>query len=285
VLDTLDEATVIPAGQSRTLRVTFTPAASGTVTDAWTLTGTDGSGAHAIPVTGTGVLPGHLTAPASADAGDIVLGDTGSATVTVGNDGELPLTISGVDGPGAPFAVTDAPAPGTTLAAGATRVLHVSFSSLVPGVSTGALTVHSSGGDQTVALSGRGIVVAAPMPDPLPAPDVTGQSRPVLIVSKLRPGLSVTKALLSRDGRKLTVRGRVTAAATGPLSIRVHARAGRKTVTVLSTLGLRGHSTYTITLLLPKAARAWTRLEIRASFAGSDRVWAGTGSLVVVRGR
>jgi hypothetical protein len=409
VLDPLDETTVIPAGQSRTLRITFTPTGSGTVTDAWTLNAADGSGVYMIPVTGTGVLPGHLTSPASADAGDVVLGDTGATTVTLGNDGELPLTISGIDAPSAPFAVTDAPDAGTTIAAAATRVLHITYSSLAPGPATGALIVHSSGGDKTVALSakaitsgaltvdpapdgwafgdvpvgetrdatvtlrntgtgvlrvlasdppagapftvldalpvgteiaaggeralrvrfaptsataatsawriattggggslmvpvsGRGTVVAdpaaqdpapeapapivVPTPNPLPAPDVNAESRPALIVSRLRPDLTVTKVQPSRDGRTVVVRGRVTSAATGPLSIRLKARVGRKTVTAFSSLALRGHSTYTITLLLPKAARAWTRLEIQARFPGSDRVWPGAGSLVLVRGR
>ncbi len=122
VLDALDEATVIPAGESRTLRISFTPTAAGTVTDAWTLNAGDGSGAHAVTVTGTGVVPGHLTAPATTAIGDVVLGETGSATVTFGNDGELPLTVTGVDAPAAPFAVADAPASGTTIAGGATLV-------------------------------------------------------------------------------------------------------------------------------------------------------------------
>ena len=57
VLDMLDEATTIPAGESRTLRISFTPTDATTVSDAWTLNAGDGSGAHAIAVTGTGVEP------------------------------------------------------------------------------------------------------------------------------------------------------------------------------------------------------------------------------------
>ena len=115
--------------------------------------------------------------------------------------------------------------------------------------------------------------------------DVTALSRPTLIVEKLRPALTVSKAQPSRDGRKLVTRGRVSAAAVGPLSVSVSARIGRKTVTTTSRLRLRGRSTYTITMVIPKAARTWRRLQIQARFAGSDRVWPGTGSLVLVRAR
>jgi hypothetical protein len=129
-------------------------------------------------------------------------------------------------------------------------------------------------------------VPLAPEPAPgLFGPEVTALSRPQLIVQKLRPGLSVTKAQLSRDGRKVTVRGRVSAAAIGPLSIQLSARVGRRTVTTSSSLRLHGRPTYTITVALPKAARAWTRLQIVARFPGSDRVWSGAGSLTVVRAR
>ncbi|MES1192985.1 MAG: choice-of-anchor D domain-containing protein, partial [Solirubrobacterales bacterium] len=174
VLDALDEATVIPAGESRTLRISFTPTEAGTITDAWSINAGDGSGARAIAVTGTGAKPTPVE----------------------------------------PDPVDPTPVPPVTP---------------VP-------------------------IVADPMP-PLVAPEIA-QSRPALIVQKLRPDLSVTKAQLSRDGRKVIVRGRVSAAAIGRLSLKLSARVGRRTVTKTSSLRLRGRSTYTITMVLPKAARS-----------------------------
>jgi outer membrane protein assembly factor BamB len=206
VLDALDEATAIPAGGSRAVRIAFTPTAAGTVTDAWTLNAGDGSGVHAIAVTGTGQLP----VPEPPDP-----------------------TPQGP--PPAPVPQTPVPTP------------------LVP--------------------------------TPELPPQVFGLGRPDLIVEKLRPALSVTTAQPSRDGRKVVVRGRVTAAALGPLTVKLSARVGRKTVVTTVSLRLRGRSTYAITLPIPKAARGWTRLQVLASFAGNDRVWPGAGSLVLVRGR
>jgi hypothetical protein len=206
VLDTLDKATVIAAGESRTLRVSFKPTDATTVTDAWTINAGDGSGAHAIAVTGTGAQP-------------------------------LPVEPTPVTpGPVTPTPVTPGP------------------------------------------------VVPDPTSPPL-GPEVNGVGRPELIVQRLRPGLSVTKAQLSRDGRKLVISGRITAAAVGPLSVKISARVGHKTITKTSSLRLRARPAYTITVVLPKAARAWTRLQIVARFAGNDRVWPGTGSLTLIRAR
>jgi iron transport multicopper oxidase len=200
VLDALDEATVIAAGEHRTLRISFTPTEAGTITDAWSINAGDGSGAHAIAVTGTGAKPAPLE-PTPVEPTPV-----------------LPVPI-----------VAD----------------------LMP------------------------LLVALEI----------GQSRPALIVQKLRPDLSVTKAQLSRDGRKVTIRGRVSAAAIGRLSVKLSARVGRRTVTKSSSVRLRGRSTYTITMVLPKAARSWTRMQIVARFPGSARVWSGVGSLAVVRAR
>jgi hypothetical protein len=215
VLDALDEATVIPAGQSRTLRISFTPTEPGTITDAWALNAGDGSGAHAIAVTGTGAQPTPVE-PTPVDPTPVE---------------PTPVT----PGPLAPTPVTPGP--------------------LAP--------------DPTPGLPGLEIAL----------------SRPVLIVQKLRPDLSVTKAQPSRDGRKVTIRGRISTAATGPLSVKLSARVGRRTVSTSTSLRLRGRSTYTITMVLPKVARTWTRLQIVAHFPGSDRVWPGAGSLTVVRAR
>ena len=124
----------------------------------------------------------------------------------------------------------------------------------------------------------------SPLPGLIGA-EINPLSRPALIVGKLRPGLTVTKAELSRDGRKVTIGGRVSAAAFGPLSVKLAARVGRKTVTKSARLRLRGRPTYAITMVIPKAARSWTRLQIVARFAGSERVWSGAGSLTVVRAR
>jgi hypothetical protein len=161
VLDALDEGTEIPVGASRTIRVRFTPAAAGAASASWSVNAGDGAGARSIPMTGVGLRPAHLRL-ADADAGgaaigDVVLGARGEATVALVNDGDLPLTVAGVDAPQAPFTVLDAPAADTAVAAGATVTVRVAFDAGAPGSATGSLLVRSDGGDVTVPVSARAV--------------------------------------------------------------------------------------------------------------------------------
>jgi hypothetical protein len=54
----LDEGTVIPAGQSRTETIAFTPTATGTFSDQWIITGNDSSGVQVVNLSGTAVTGG-----------------------------------------------------------------------------------------------------------------------------------------------------------------------------------------------------------------------------------
>jgi iron transport multicopper oxidase len=287
VLDALDEATVIGAGQSRALRVTFTPTSTGAVADQWTINPGDGSGVHDVALTGRGVAAAHLTAPAGASAGAVTLGTSGAATATFANDGGVPLTITGVDAPAAPWSATDAPAAGTIVAPGAELPVHVALAGVAVGPASGTLTLHSDAGDATVALSGSVVAppaVVAPTPDPDPvapvAPDLT---TPPKAPVKAKPGLTVSRPRLSRDGRTLAVRGYLARAATGTLRVTLKAKVGRRTVTARFTAQLTGKPTYALALKLPKAALKWTRLETDVAFPGSTRVGAGSAAFVLIR--
>jgi Abnormal spindle-like microcephaly-assoc'd, ASPM-SPD-2-Hydin/Protein of unknown function (DUF1573)/PQQ-like domain len=407
----LDEGTQIAPGASRTVRVRFTPSAPGDVSDTWTINAGDGSGVHAVALRGHGVAPGHLTAPASASVGDVVLGASGTTTVTFANDGERPLTVTGLDGPAAPFSVDGAPAGGTAIAAGGSLTVAVRFAAEAPGTASGALTLRTSAGDRTVALGARAVTSGVLEVDPggwsfgdvpvgtsrtvgltlrnggdepltvrssTPPGDVAftvvdaggvaagltlapGESRTVAVrfapvaegdasaywalattgaagtlmvpltgrgtaapvvvgppdeatpaavtpvvvapvvvqpqgpvvtppptstpapAAKRRPGLTVSKVGVARDGRTLALRGRVSQAASGALGVSVKAKAGRRTYRLASSVRLAGRTTYSGTLRLPKAAVGWSRLEVRVTFAGSTRVWPGAGAFVLVR--
>jgi outer membrane protein assembly factor BamB len=62
-LDPLPEGSVLQPGESRQLTIRFTPAAAGAASDAWVLTGDDGSGPAAVSLTGTGLSPLATTTP------------------------------------------------------------------------------------------------------------------------------------------------------------------------------------------------------------------------------
>lgn len=398
----LDEGSTLAAGASRTVTLRFTPSAAGTVSEAWTITTSDGSGVHNVPVTARALAPAQLTAPSAAALGDVVLGDSGSVPVTFGNAGDLPLTVAGVDLPGGPFSVADAPSAGTVIAPGSSLTVHVAFAAGVPGAAAGALTLRTSAGDKTVPLSATAVTAGALAADDLAFGDVTlgvsrtasltlrntgsaplkvlsstppadarfavvgagipagltlapGASRTVTVTftpvatgaataywtlattaeagarmvlltangvapvvgddpvvtppvvtppavvtppppglvqdqgpvvvpsSKVRPGLTLSRPALARDGRTLSLRGYVARIATGAVGVTVKAKAGRKTITSVAAIRLRGKATYAGTLKLAKAAMGWTRLEVKVAYAGDAGVWPGSSAFVLVR--
>jgi Abnormal spindle-like microcephaly-assoc'd, ASPM-SPD-2-Hydin/PQQ enzyme repeat len=291
VLDALDEGTTIPVGESRSIRVKFTPTTSGPASASWSLNVGDGAGARSIPMTGVGRRPGHLTVGAGgASVGDVVLGARGEATATLGNDGELPLTISGVDLPAAPFALVDAPVVGTVVAPGASLPVRVAFDAGAPGSASGSLVVRSTGGDVTVPLSARAVtaapIVVVPNAQPV-LPPVLGPVMPASVQTKTQAGLAVSRVRVSGDGREVTVSGRVSRRAAGTLKLRLATRVKGRSKAIISTttVPLAGRGTYAFTFRLPAVARrtGWTRLVADVTYRGSATVMAGTARRTLVR--
>jgi hypothetical protein len=110
------------------------------------------------------VFPGGATSgsaltasPSSASFGSVTVGQASPAqTVTVSNPGTAPASIAQLSVSG-PF--TQASTCGTTLAAGASCTVSVSFAPTAAGAASGTLTVASSapGSPLTVPLSGTGV--------------------------------------------------------------------------------------------------------------------------------
>ena len=94
--------------------------------------------------------------PSSVPFGNVTVGTTATATVTVSNTGNAPLTLSSSTAPAAPFSAA-MPASGTTIAAGASIPVAVSYTPTAVAASTGALSFTTNGGSASVALSGNGI--------------------------------------------------------------------------------------------------------------------------------
>ncbi|HEY0935583.1 MAG TPA: choice-of-anchor D domain-containing protein, partial [Trebonia sp.] len=150
----------IPAGGSCTVSVTFKPAAAGSRTG--TLTVDAGGSTSTVSLSGTGTAGGGgssatlSASPASVSFGSVAVGSASAAkTVTVTNTGGAAAAVSSVSA-AAPFAETSTC--GSSIAAGASCTVSVTFKPAAAGAASGNLTLASDASNPslTVALSGTG---------------------------------------------------------------------------------------------------------------------------------
>jgi hypothetical protein len=150
----------IAAGASCTVSVKFTPTATGSRTGSLTVNA--GGVTNTVSLSGTGTSSGGggsatlSASPTSLSFGNEAVGSTSSAqTVTVTNTGGAAASVSSVSASG-PFAETNTC--GSSIAAGASCTVSVTFKPTAAGAATGNLTVSSNATDPTltVALSGTG---------------------------------------------------------------------------------------------------------------------------------
>jgi FtsP/CotA-like multicopper oxidase with cupredoxin domain len=162
-------------GASCTINVVFKPTTNGTING--TLTVTDDSMGRlgtqqAVLLTGTGTAPVATLSTSTLDFGTVNVGSTSPAlTVILSNTGSATLQNISATVPGSLFTVSTAGANGckTTLAAGQSCNVYVSFSPTAAGVQNATLSIasNSPGAPNTVSLSGNGAVV--PMASITPA--------------------------------------------------------------------------------------------------------------------
>jgi hypothetical protein len=149
----------IAAGGSCTVSVTFAPTATGSRTG--TLTVNAGGVTNAVSLSGTGTSSGGGSATLSASPTSVAFGSeaVGSTTaaqkVTVTNTGSAAASISSISA-GAPFAQTNTC--GTSIAAGGSCTVSVTFTPTAAGGASASLTVASNATNPslTVPLTGTG---------------------------------------------------------------------------------------------------------------------------------
>lgn len=151
----------LAAKASCAINVTFTPTASGSRTGQLTVYDNATAGNQTVSLSGTGAATGTLTysataTPASLNFSSQAIGVTSSTqavTLTNTGTGGLQITGAGITGD---FAQTNNC--GTSLAAGASCAIDVSFTPTAAGSRTGQLTIvdDATAGSQIVSLSGTG---------------------------------------------------------------------------------------------------------------------------------
>jgi hypothetical protein len=148
-------------GETCTVTVIFSPGAEGVRSGNVTATAGDLTASAALSGTGTGPADISIN-PDTADFGDVVAGSSSaSQTFTVSNDGDgdtgtLAVTLGGANA--GQFSVDADTCDGTSLAAGASCDITVTFSPTDAGNAAATLTVDGDGTDPVSAsLSGTGL--------------------------------------------------------------------------------------------------------------------------------
>lgn len=146
------------ANKSCTIAVTFAPTAAGSRSGTLTITDNASGSPHTITLAGTATAaaPAAALSPATLTFTSQLTGSTSPAqTITLANSGAAALAITTIAASG-DFAETNTC--GSTVAAGQSCTISVTFTPTATGNRTGTLTVtdNASGSPQTAALTGAG---------------------------------------------------------------------------------------------------------------------------------
>ena len=147
------------AGQSMSFTVVFAPTSSGAATGSISITSNGANPSLSIPLSGTGIAAGALTAnPATLSFGNVQVGSSSSLTETLTNAGGTALTISAASVSGSGFSLSGLTVP-LTLNAGQSTSFTMTFAPSTSGAASGNLSVTSNASDPnlTIAVSGTGI--------------------------------------------------------------------------------------------------------------------------------
>ncbi len=150
---------VVPAGSSCSLTITFTPTAIGSRTGSLTLTGNAGAVSQVIPLSGVGTVASAVLSPGAQAFPATLVGATSQAlTATLSNTSSAPLTGISISVLGDFTQTNDCP---NTLPAGSVCTLSVVYAPKVAGAESGLLTVTDGDGTQTISLTGTGLTQGA----------------------------------------------------------------------------------------------------------------------------
>jgi hypothetical protein len=149
----------LSAGQNLAFNVQFTPTSTSAASGSIVFTDNAPGSPQTLTMTGSAVAANStLTAnPGSVNFGNVVVGSTGTQTITLTNSGTATVTINQVTTTGAGFSASGISG-GQTIAAGAARSFTAAFAPTTAGAASGNITLTTNASNPTVsiALSGTG---------------------------------------------------------------------------------------------------------------------------------
>ncbi len=146
----------LAAGATCTVTVIFTPSAVGTRTGALTITDDASTSPQVVALAGTGGMGQIALTPTTLSFSNLVVGSSGTQTVTIRNSGGATVNLFGVTTSGDFTQVSNC---STSVVAGSTCLINVKFSPSATGSRTGTLTINDDapGSPHTVSLTGTGL--------------------------------------------------------------------------------------------------------------------------------
>jgi glyoxylate utilization-related uncharacterized protein len=202
----------LTAGQSTSFSVQFAPTTAGAASGNVSVTSDGANPSLNIPLTGTGVTPGTLSAnPTSLSFGNVQVGSNSSLSETLTNTGGSNVTISQANVTGAGFSVTGLALP-TTLTPNQAVTFSVKFAPTAGGAINGNLAIVSDASNSplNIALSGTGITPGQITPNPTSlgfGSVQVGNSKTLTETLTNSGGSSVTISAASASGAGVSLSG------------------------------------------------------------------------------
>ncbi len=201
----------LASGGTTSFTVRFAPSASGGASGNVNITSNGSNPSLNIPLSGTGVTPGTLTAnPTTLAFGSVQVGNTTNLSETVTNTGGSSVTISQANVTGAAFSISGLTLP-VTLSGGQSITFTATFAPTGAGALSGNLAVVSNASNSTlnIPLSGTGTAAGtlAVSPTTLSFGNVTVGSSSALNGSLTASGASVTVSSASINNGEFVLSG------------------------------------------------------------------------------
>lgn len=148
--------TVLTAGQTFSVPVTFDPTTPGSEGGALSLGTSFGAENYSLSGTAESASADLVASPTSISFGGVETGQDATGTVILSNEGAKTLTIDSVSPLNAPYSVVGLPAAGDTIASGQSITATVTFAPTSVGQYDTALDISSTGGGSTTFIDGEG---------------------------------------------------------------------------------------------------------------------------------
>ncbi len=200
------------AGQSAAFSVTFAPQSAGSSSGSVSITSNGSNPNLSIPLSGTGVTQGTLTAnPTTLAFGNVQVGNNASLSETLANTGGSTVAISQANLSGAGFSISGLSGFPISLTPNESVTFTATFTPTIAGAASGNLSVVSNASNSplNVALSGTGTAAGtlAVSPTSLSFGNVTVGSSSALSGSLTASGAAVTVASASLSNGEFVLSG------------------------------------------------------------------------------